>query len=359
MNVLRVINSLDIGGAERGVSDILPVHIENGLDIELLLLDEKLTDFKSKLIHKGVKIYGLGENIFIYNPRLILRIIPFLKKYSIVHVSLFPAFYLVAFASIFVKKGPKLIFTEHNTTNRRRNNFVFKIIDLFAYSRYDHVVNISNGSGVSFVNYTSNKISSSIIYNGVNFDSLLNYSSNDVALLEVIKDKKVILQVSSFRDDKDQETLIKAIPLLGDNYILLLAGVGKNLGKCKLLSQKLDLENKVVFLGLQNNIGSIISLSNVCVLSSHVEGFGRSAVECMFMKKPTIGSNVAGLNEVILNENLLFNVGDHIRLSNIIKDLCEDEDYYNKTVDECFAKAKMFDYKYMIESYEELYLNII
>lgn len=359
MKVLRVINSLDIGGAERGVSDILPVHLKNGLDVDLLLLDGKMTEFKSKLINNKVKIFSLGENIAIYNPLLILKIIPFLKKYNIVHVSLFPAFYLVAFASLFVINKPKLIFTEHNTTNRRRNNFILKIIDLFAYFRYDHVVNISNGSSDSFVEHTNNKINSSIIYNGVNFDSLLNFSSNNKSLIETISNKKVILQVSSFRDDKDQETLINAMALLGKNYILLLAGVGKNLEKCKLLSQKLNLTNKVVFLGLHNEIGSIINLSNVCVLSSHVEGFGRSAVECMFLKKPTIGSNVAGLNEVILNENLLFNVGDHIRLANIITDLCEDQNYYNKTSNECFSKAKMFDYKFMIESYEKLYLNII
>ena len=357
--ILRVINSLDIGGAERGVSDILPIHINNGVDIDLLLLDGKETSFKSKLINNKVKIFSLGANIVIYNPLLIFKIIPFLKKYNIVHVSLFPAFYLVAFASLFVINKPKLIFTEHNTTNRRRSNFILRIIDLFVYKRYNHVVNISEGSNDSFLQHTKNRIDSSIIYNGVNFDSLINFSSNNTLLKETISNKKVILQVSSFRDDKDQETLINAMSLLDKNYILLLAGVGKNLKKCKLLTQKLNLTDKVIFLGLRNEIGSIINLSDVCVLSSHVEGFGRSAVECMFMKKPTIGSNVPGLNEVILNDHLLFNVGDHKLLARIIIRLCEDHNYYTKTSNECFSKAKIFDYKFMIKSYENLYLNNI
>ena len=359
MKILRVINSLNIGGAERGVSDILPVHIKNGLDLDLLLIDGKMTNFKSKLIKNKVKIFSLGENITIYNPLLIFKIIPFLKKYDIVHVSLFPAFYLVAFASLFVLNKPKLIFTEHNTTNRRRSNLMLKVIDLFVYARYDHIVNISNGSSDAFIKYTKNKINSSIIYNGVNFDSLLNLSSSNKSLIQTINNKKVILQVSSFRDDKDQETLINAMVLLGENYILLLAGIGKNLEKCKLLAQKLNLTDKVVFLGLQNKIGSIINLSDVCVLSSHVEGFGRSAVESMFLKKPTIGSNVPGLNEVILNDHLLFNIGDYKRLAKIIMCLCEDQKYYTITSNECFRKAKKFDYKFMIKSYEKLYLNNI
>ena len=358
MRVLRVINSLAIGGAERGVSDNLPIHIDNGFDVDLLLLDGYMTKFKSNLINSKVRIFNLGTNISIYNPFLIFKIIPFLKKYNIIHVSLFPAFYLVAFASLFIINKPKLIFTEHNTSNRRRNNFILRIIDLFVYKRYNHIVNISEGSAAAFLKHTNKRVNSSIIYNGVNFDSLINLTLNDKSLLELIKNKKVILQVSSFRADKDQQTLIKAMSLLDDNYILLLAGIGRNLKKCKLLSQELNLTDKIIFLGLQDKIGSIINLSDVCVLSSHVEGFGRSAVECMFLKKPTIGSNVPGLSDVINNENLLFNVGDHMKLAKIISSLCEDKNYYKKTSNDCFIRAKMFDNKYMIKSYEKLYLNI-
>ena len=52
MRVLRVINSLTIGGAERGVSDNLPIHIDNGFDVDLLLLDGYMTKFKSNLINE-------------------------------------------------------------------------------------------------------------------------------------------------------------------------------------------------------------------------------------------------------------------------------------------------------------------
>jgi glycosyltransferase involved in cell wall biosynthesis len=343
------------GGAERGVSDLLPIHNQNGFDIDLLLLDG--IDHIFKLNLNGIKIFNLGVKINIYNPFLVFKIIPFLRNYDVVHVSLFPSFYWVGLASIFIKNKPKLIFTEHNTTNKRRNSFLFRKIDKFIYKRFDHVVNISKGSHNSFLEYTNHKIASSIIYNGVNFNTLMNVSKIENMINEFVYTRKVILQVSSFRDDKDHETLLRALNLLPEDYVLLLAGEGKNLNRCKNICKKLNIDDRVLFLGNVNNIGDLIRLSNICVLSSHVEGFGRSAVESMFLGKPTIGTNVEGLSEVIGNEKLLFGVGNYKMLSELILDL-NNINLYKQISEECHDQAKKYSHLNMISSYEDLYLKL-
>ena len=254
-----------------------------------------------------------------------------------------------------MKRKPKLIFTEHSTTNKRRDSVVFKIIDQYVYRRYDHVVNISKGSHSSFLNYTKNKVKSSIIYNGVNFKSLLESSKKKSDLNKVLAEKKIVLQVSSFNYEKDQDTLIRAIKILPDDYLLLLAGDGPNFKNCVYLSKKLKVSKKVMFLGNRDDIGSIIKLSDVCVLSSHVEGFGRAAVESMFLKKPTIGSDVEGLREVIGDKKLLFKVGDYVRLSELILDLIENKKYREMIIKKSHEKSLQFTYTNMIKSYENLY----
>ena len=45
MRILRVINSLNIGGAERSIVGNVPLHIQNGIDMEVLLLNGEKTFF--------------------------------------------------------------------------------------------------------------------------------------------------------------------------------------------------------------------------------------------------------------------------------------------------------------------------
>lgn len=359
MKILRVINNLGIGGAERGVVDNLPLHLKNGISIDLLLLDGVKTEFKKSLKKNYIKIYSLGKNISLRNPLLSLKLIKYLKKYDLIHVSLFPSLYWIALASLFIKKKPKLIFTEHATTNKRRNNFVFRIIDKLIYSRYDHIVFVSDAVKNEFNNLKVNTVNTSVIYNGINFENLNSRQKVDHNILKLVDNKTVILQVSGFRDEKDHITLIKAISELDDSFILLLVGDGKTIKECKLLTKQLKIENKVLFLGNQKDVGSIIKISDICVLSSFIEGFGRAAVECMYLKKPVIGTNVSGLDHTIGDSGVLFEVGDYKKLASIMEALTLDKDYYNFVANKCKKRAEQFDYKFMSISYEKLYKKIL
>ena len=45
---------------------------------------------------------------------------PFIKKFDVLHVHLFPALYWVAFAKLLSLSKKPLVYTEHNTFNKRR-----------------------------------------------------------------------------------------------------------------------------------------------------------------------------------------------------------------------------------------------
>ena len=93
MRVLQVINSFGTGGAEKLLLDSIPIYLKKNIKMELLLLDGTSHPFLKILKEQSnCKINILGK-CTVYNPFLIFKIIPYLKRYDIIHVHLFPSLY--------------------------------------------------------------------------------------------------------------------------------------------------------------------------------------------------------------------------------------------------------------------------
>lgn len=85
MRILHVITSLQTGGAEKLMVDLLPRLKNKGFDIDLLLFNGAYTPFRRAIEAKGIKVFDLGESGSVYSPKKLLMLISFLKKYDIVH----------------------------------------------------------------------------------------------------------------------------------------------------------------------------------------------------------------------------------------------------------------------------------
>ena len=107
MRILRVINSLNIGGAERSIAGNVPLHVNNGYQTDVLLLDGNPTFFLKDLLKQNIKVTWFGVNNFIYNPLYIFKISKIINKYDIIHVHLFPSLYWVALAKLLTKSNTK------------------------------------------------------------------------------------------------------------------------------------------------------------------------------------------------------------------------------------------------------------
>ena len=359
MKILRVINSLQAGGAERSLAGNVPLHNKNGYQTDILLLSDKDSFFLEVLKNENVKIYSLhAKNI--YNPLLVFKLIKYFKKYDIVHAHLFPSIYWVALARILSSPKPKLVLTEHNTSNKRRNIKIFKFIDKLIYNQYERIISISEATSSLLDLYINIGKKIVTVPNGIdiiNFRKRLNDSKKDI--LNISNDKKVIVQIASFSHQKDQDTVIKSMLYLTSDYFLVLVGVGERLELCKELAMQLKVDNRVFFLGLRKDIAEIINVSDIVVLSSHYEGFGRAAVEGMAMGKPTIVSNVPGLAEVVKGAGLLFESGNSEQLASYISRLINDRHYYKLISSKCYKRSELFDIRTMVDSYEKVYKSLI
>lgn len=356
MRFTVIINSLGIGGAEKLVADSFPLFMEKFPRAKLVVL--KKTDsflFKKFNAHQSpLKFLTTGS---VYNPFLIFKLILILKKSEVVHLHLFPTLYWVVLASFFVKKKPVLIYTEHNTHNKRRASKFFQKVDRWIYKRLDYIVSIAEEVDVNIKNHLQNKYNDKIllIHNGVDLDAIYKAEPLPKQNLGVQEDDIILLQVSSFRWQKDHATLIKAMSLLPQKYKLLLAGEGPLKEEMRLLSEKLGVAKKVSFLGNRADVPALLKTTDIVVLSSKHEGLSLSSVEAMASGKPFVASDVPGLREIVKDYGVLFEQGNAEQLAKIILKLTNDSMYRQSITEKCLSRAQEFGIEKMTQLYMELY----
>jgi glycosyltransferase involved in cell wall biosynthesis len=357
MKVLQIINSLNTGGAERLLLDSVPLYNKTGMEMDMLLLNSSESPFLQELQRLQIRIITLSKGRIksIYNPLLIFKLIKYIKRYDILHVHLFPSLYWVALAQMLSRAKTKLVFTEHNTSNNRRNIKLLRFLDRLVYKRYAAVVSISEGVDAALQEHLLLKKGLfHIIANGIDLSKFHGNSNK----FPDLRNNITLIQVSRFSASKDQATLIRALSHLPDNVKVVFVGDGETRTECEVLVQRLDLSERVTFLGNRGDVPDLLAQSDIAVQSSHWEGFGLAAVEAMASGLPTVASNVSGLRDVVGGAGVLFSSGDARELADRILQLIDDRNLYAHTSASCLERAKEFDINRMVENYIEIYNSI-
>ncbi|QIE58268.1 glycosyltransferase [Rasiella rasia] len=312
MKVLHVINSLAAGGAEKLVSELTSALSET-CEVSLFTFQNSQDIFRENL-GGNVHFYSVAEGGFfsIKKLRVLSKLI---KQHDVIHAHLFPTFYIVAFLSLF-RRRKKFIYTEHNTHNKRRKWF-FWLLEKWVYARYNTIICISKGVEKSLQNWIGIATNTKIITNFVDLEKIAGISKKKTMLPDVSNSVPLVM-VGSFSEQKDQETLVKTISVLPEQYLLLLIGDGPKRVFVEEQVAKLKLTQRVFFLGIQKDVISILKHCKYGILSSNWEGFGIVALEYMASGLIALGTDVSGLNEVIRVKENLFTVGNHQQLANRI-----------------------------------------
>ena len=349
MKILHIISSLEIGGAQKLLTDILPLINTIQNNVELLVIENRENAFSSILKTNKIQIHSL--NLKYNNPLSIIKIRSFLKHYDIIHVHLFPTLYFVAIASIGLKSN--LIYTEHSTYNRRRYKKWLRNIEKFIYSKYKKIISISPTTQENLLLWLQENHNPKfiVINNGIDLEKFLPKNN--------FERKNTIIMVSRFSMQKDQDTVIKAMQYVNDDATLVFVGDGERVDICKLLVNKLNLQNRISFLGSRNDIPELLTKSYIGIQSSHWEGFGLTAVEIMASGIPIVASDVDGLRQVVEGAGVLFKNGDEKDLAKKINNLLSDKDYYDTIADKCLKRSKIYDIHHMANQYTKISKEIL
>lgn len=181
---------------------------------------------------------------------------------------------------------------------------------------------------------------------------------------EISEGEKVIIHVSNFRAVKRVEDVVKTFAKISASMPakLLLVGDGPEITLVCKLARQLAIEDQVLFLGKQENLEELYSISDLMLLLSEKESFGLVALEAMACGVPCIGTNVGGLPEVIFDGETGFicEVGDIEDISKKAITLLNDQQLHRQ-----FAKLSVeivgtkFKTDKIVEQYEQLYFKLL
>ncbi|CAI7728001.1 N-acetyl-alpha-D-glucosaminyl L-malate synthase BshA [Bacillus altitudinis] len=194
------------------------------------------------------------------------------------------------------------------------------------------------------------------------------YSREDHEVLKthygLLQDEKVVIHVSNFRKVKRVHDVIHVFKQISEqvNAKLLLIGDGPEKSVVCELVKKLGLTDRVLFLGKQEKVEELYSISDLKLLLSEKESFGLVLLEAMACGVPCIGTDVGGIPEVIAHgeTGFLVPLGDVDGAAKHAISILKDNALHKQI--SMAAKSSVeanFSSDKIVREYEELYLELI
>jgi len=175
--------------------------------------------------------------------------------------------------------------------------------------------------------------------------------------------EKILVHTSNFRKVKRTEDVVKIFAQVVKRIPskLLMVGDGEERSACEQLCRDLDVCANVRFLGKQDAIEEILSVSDLFIMPSQSESFGLAALEAMACKVPVISSNAGGLPELNVDgvTGYLSNVGNVNDMAEKAIYILEDNERLAQFKDNALARAKEFDLAKILPLYENYYMEVI
>ena len=342
-NILQVIPTLNISGAEQGCFDVANYLTKNGFTSNVITSSGYRIDQleKNGSIVSKIPVHSKNPVTIIFN---IFRILKIVKKnnINIIHArSRAPAWSCYFVAKI---ARIKFITTFHGTYNFNnkikkfynsimlRSDYVIAISEFiyneiktkYAYSKKNISV-ISRGIDIKYLD------PSKIDYKKVNnFLKDLNLENNSIKLVlpgrvSGWKGHKIAIEAMTYLRDKSSK-----------DFVLLLVGPTDNLKLKNNLLRKINelkLENIVKFIGPSKEMDLVYSTADIVLsCSTDPEAFGRIPVEAQAMGKVIIASNHGGHRETIINglSGFLYPPLNPIELANSIIKAISNEIYLDE-----------------------------
>ena len=154
-----------------------------------------------------------------------------------------------------------------------------------------------------------------IFNNGINVDKFkFNPEIRKSVRAELgLQDKLVVGHIGRFCPPKNHIFLVEIfnnLLSLHDNAVLLLIGEGELLDQVKLKAKQLNIEDKVIFLGKQNDTSKYYQAMDVFCLPSRYEGLPVVAVEAQCSGLPCLFSNYVSKESKILDSTEFLSYDD-------------------------------------------------
>ena len=307
LKVIQILPTLNTGGVERGVLDFNNYLVKKGH--ESYVISNGGRQVKNLIEDGGNHIHLQISNKSIFTLFQAKKLADVINEISpdIVHIrSRVPA-WVLQLSKLFIKNPRPIIFsTFHGLYS---TPFYSRIM-----ASFDRVIAISK-TVEKYVNENYERYLKKpprLIYRGSDEKYFSNsfvpsesYKDNFFKQFTNLKNQKIITFPGRLSSWKGQESFIKLMSDLPDDYSGLIVGPYKSakpkyLNSLKKLIEDYRLQNKVHFYNAKDDIREIYYLSEVVLnLSSKPEPFGRTILEAAMMGKKIAGWDRGGPGEVL------------------------------------------------------------
>ena len=300
--------SLDVGGIEKALVNLVNVLQNRGYDITVVL-EKKQGIFLNEL-NKNIKLieYTPSEkkNLIVRKITNFIHRIQFIIKYKNKY-DFSAAFATYSKPSIFVSK----VASKNNTlwghadyltlfdNGRQKVKDFFKSIKV---EQFKNIIFVSEEGKNSFLDIFPQMKEKTIECNNiVNNKEILKLSEEEI---EIKKDNKCFTFLNVGRHDEKQKKLtriIEAVQKLKQddlNFKVLFVGDGKDNTLYRKMVKDKKLENNIIFVGPQKNPYPYFKISDCVILTSDYEGYPVVFLESFILNKPIITTKVSDYKDI-------------------------------------------------------------
>lgn len=175
--------------------------------------------------------------------------------------------------------------------------------------------------------------------------------------------ERILAHVSNFRKVKRVEDVVRVFEKVREVIPskLLMIGDGPERQNAEDLVRTLRLDHDTRFLGKQETINEILSITDLFLLPSQSESFGLAALEAMACGVPVVSSDTGGLPEINIEgkTGYMSQVGDINGMSQHAIHILSNDERLQEFKKAAIQHARSFEKKRIIPMYEDLYKEVI
>jgi glycosyltransferase involved in cell wall biosynthesis len=377
MQILFVIGSLELGGAERHVAHVSRHLKIRGWKPEVFVLTPggPLTKFlqESNVPIKGYSLPNWFARL-VKSDRLRTRIelllsIPVLlgtiwiRRPVVLHFFL-PGAYIIGGITSLFSRVPVRIMSRRSLRNYQATKPFLARIEKFLHPKMTLVCGNSKAVMSELLEEDISAQCLRLIYNGIDFEPYTKPFDRSTSRMNagVPENALVFVLVANLIPYKGHSDLIKALAKiradLPDPWLLLCLGRDDGIGPdLREEADSLGVGSHIRFLGSRTDVPVFLRLADIGLLCSHEEGFSNALLEGMAAGLPMVVTDVGGNAEAVLDTITGFVVPAHNpeRLAEALLKISRADDRAAMGASGRRRAEKHFSMVACIDAYEALY----
>lgn len=364
IKVLHVVVSMETGGLENGIVNLVNRHDTAHFKVDILCLSAR-GELADRIESTATEVFfdhattGVPDSVAIVRRHLKKH------RYDIVHSHGFSTM-LASYLALLGDRNTVLINGEHGVIYA--DKLWQRLLQRFLFNRVHINLTVSAILGDFIADTFGVRRERFLpIINGVD----TGHFCPAPALREELRSGMgldgmfVVGSVGRLVPVKDYSTLIRAFALLvqhHDHCRLMLVGGGPEGQPLKALAQELGIADKVLFTGRRSDVAQLMNTFDVFALSSLTEGLSNTILEAMATGLPIVATRVGGNPEIVFEgrNGHLVSTGDAAAMAEVLEQLAIQPQALLQLSNNALEFTRLqCSLQNMVDNYEQAYRRFV